>query len=183
MRFLDYLRDRLGWLVICLMCGGISVLVMYLDGAPMRTTAGTEDGAGTVFYVFLLLAVLLAFFMAWDFTRQTPFYRTLRRLTSAEDEFEEASTPGAVTKEQSAFVSAIASGFRRYQGQLERYRHKEERHRRFSDRWAHFMKTPVSVISLLVKEGAEADTPERPARSLKASKRRTTASCTDWRCS
>lgn len=143
-----YLKDRWG-LIAVYYAGALLPVLVALLGRTAPVSANARDalyGAG-------LSTILLAAYLAHGFLRQERFLRDLVNLVRPESPMEEAALVSApATHEQKAFCDALAAGYGRFRGILIGYAKAEEMHRRFADRWVHHMKTPVSVMKLLIEQ-------------------------------
>ncbi|WP_048601769.1 sensor histidine kinase [Rubeoparvulum massiliense] len=151
MRFQQYLHDRLAYLVFPFINIILVLTVIFLAMLEQNVWIGW----GNLFYLFLLTIVLLGIVIAVDYFRLRPFYRRLNHALDSKqmgmDAILQLSDP--VSEEQQAFNHVINQNYQHYIAELDRYKRSQEQHLNFTNQWVHHMKTPVSVISLLIQQG------------------------------
>ncbi|MGG3451094.1 sensor histidine kinase [Domibacillus aminovorans] len=103
-------------------------------------------------YASLLSSVLLIGYLAFRYMTNRSFYHRLEKpLISMEDFTNEAQqTPLADGLQQ-----LLISQFRHYRADINNYKHKLNGHIQFINQWVHQMKTPLSVIHLMIQDEDE----------------------------
>lgn len=104
-------------------------------------------------YAALLSTILLLGYLAYRYLTNRTFYE---RLLTVPASLEESGGPAQNTPLAGSLRMLLAQQFRLYQNDLHNYRHKLEEHIHFINQWVHGMKTPLSVIHLMIqdKDGA-----------------------------
>lgn len=161
MKFSSYIADRIGYILLFVFHTVLVVLVVELNLLGQKATLGKED----VLYIALLAVVGLFVYFVADYLRNRPFHRQLDRLLASQrpDIDGALRLDGASTREQRAMRAFAEAQYGAYTEQLEQYRQQQERHLTFVHQWVHQMKTPVSVIGLLVQQAEETGSPEAKA--------------------
>lgn len=153
----DFLVDRLPYVLAFLASLGLALAVVRLELALSSGTPAGPSGPtpANLFYAGLLAAAVLLTYLFYDYQRQRPFWEQLAALRDNPflDAFA-ALGPGA-TREQELAREAIRTQHRLYLDELSSYRAGQEWSSLFSSRWAHQMKTPLSVIDLTLREEEE----------------------------
>lgn len=152
MRFVDYLADRIAFMLVyfCGIC--FALLAVALESAA----SGSPVQRGTLIYAVLLSTVLLAIYLSIDYRRRKPFYRQVGRTIDSNGSVSHVvSIKDPVSREEQMLTHLAHTISRRYHDQLASVRRNEELRQHFSDRWVHHMKTPVSVIELLLQQKEE----------------------------
>lgn len=149
MNLLSFLRDRLSYIIIYFVGSGLTVLVIELD----LFQSGLFLHSQNIFYIFVLSLTVLVLFLAIDYLRQLPFYREMRKAGDRLTFEHVLKIEDAVTAEQKIMMQLIHGQYRRYMMELVQYEESKKRHLHFTNQWVHGMKTPVSVIHLLVQQG------------------------------
>lgn len=121
-----------------------------------------ENGASlsleNVLYLLLLSAVVLTLLLFIDYGRQRSFYKRMNRfLQNGTDHDNVSLLKGACTREQNAFRDIMERQYRHYTKRLMEYRERRKQHVHFAHQWVHQMKTPVSVINLLLQKLKETE--------------------------
>ncbi len=152
MRFLDYLADRIVPILIYFLGISIALLAVGLELAA----SGFPVRSGTFVYALLLSTVLLLICLAAGYYRRKPFYRQVGRAIASNGCVSHVvSIKDPVSKEEQMLTKLAHSISRQYHDELTSFGRKEELRQHFSDRWVHHMKTPVSVIELLLQQREE----------------------------
>ncbi|UQZ32602.1 hypothetical protein C2I18_02925 [Paenibacillus sp. PK3_47] len=118
----------------------IITLVYRLDGG---------SGLNVSIYAGLLSTVLLLGYLAFRYLTNRSFYE---RLESTPATLEESGGPAQGSPLAESLSRLLARQFRLYQNDLHSYRHKLEEHIHFINQWVHGMKTPLSVIHLIIQD-------------------------------
>lgn len=109
-----------------------------------------------VLYAVVLSAVVFILFFFLDYVRQRPFYKRLNLLRQRG--IDPANAPllqRPVTREQNVFREVLEQQHRDNASRLAQLRQHRKQHLHFVNQWVHQMKTPVSVIQLLLQKLAE----------------------------
>ncbi|MFF2479528.1 sensor histidine kinase [Paenibacillus sp. NPDC058071] len=135
-----FIREHSALLFIYLLQVLVTWAVYWLDGVHASDTA---------VYAALLSGVLLAAYLAYRYISNRSFYRRLtvraESLTELTEPLQQAPLPVALQK-------LHQSHFRLYQSELLQHKRKNEEHIQFINQWVHQMKTPISVIHLLIHD-------------------------------
>jgi len=159
--FLQFLLDRLAYVVAYVAFAALSLVVVQLD----LKLSGASLQYVNLLYILLLGLVGLALFLWYEYQRMAPFYRHLAGMTGEEPLDELAVLPTPRTAEGELLSGAWSRLYGRLSGELAAERERGQRHVRLVTQWAHLMKTPVSVIDLLLQQ-APAEGWPREAREL-----------------
>lgn len=157
MRFWDYLADRAVFLAT-FMCGvSLALLTVWLEQAAL----GFRISVSTLVYAMVLSAVVGFAALAFDYRRKTPLLHQIGRVLASKGSISDVMLiTDPVSRQEKMLTQLLHSTCRRHYDELESFRRREEFRRHLSDRWVHHMKTPVSVIELLVQQGEEITTVE-----------------------
>ena len=158
MKIRDYLATRLHFVTAHLLAGALCIAVIQLD---LLQTGGDGLTWGSCLYIATLHTVLLAFALALDYSKQRSFYNQMREITHAPNPLELVPLlPRGKTAEQ-RLVGEFANSAYSHHGSAVLARDKASQfHIDFTNRWAHGLKTPVSVIDLVVQQSRDAESVE-----------------------
>ena len=162
--FLQFLLDRLAYVVAYVAFAALSLVVVQLD----LKLSGASLQYVNLLYILLLGLVGLALFLWYEYQRMAPFYRHLAGLTGREPIEELAVLPVPPTAEGQLLAEAWSRMYGRLSGELAAERERGQRNVSLVTQWAHHMKTPVSVVDLLLQRAETGAWPEE-ARALVAS--------------
>ncbi|MCJ8013109.1 sensor histidine kinase [Paenibacillus sp. KQZ6P-2] len=147
-----FLRDRLIYVVSGLLIMGIGVCLMLLENARYPGLMETS----TIYYFVAAAAFFLILGLAVDYIRQREYYKQLRNAIERSDELHvEAIVQSSVTAEQQLVACLLNQQMSAYLNKLGAYRRQQELHNHFVLQWVHHMKTPLSVIDLLLQETSQ----------------------------
>lgn len=162
MRFRDFVSDRLVSLVLFIAGTLLVLAVVYLSVLSLRLNLPTGD----MLYMFVLSMAAACLYLLIEYMRQRTYLRQLSRAVDASQrdkpKLEEVhNIQSAVTREQQIVQELLHNQYKQFTNELNRYRELQEQQWHFANQWAHQMKTPVSVISLLVQQGGEGNASDR----------------------
>lgn len=128
------------------------LIVVYLSQLLIITLVYRLGGGSTVevsLYAMLLSTCLLLAYLAFRYISNRSFYE---RLQTQPDSLDEAGGPAQSSPLADSLRNLLTRQFRLYQNDLHSYRHKLEEHIHFINQWVHGMKTPLSVIHLIIQD-------------------------------
>ncbi|WP_127531767.1 sensor histidine kinase [Paenibacillus kobensis] len=149
----SFLLDRLPYIAAFYLALIFVILVFSLE----RSRDGYVPGISNIVYMFVLASVVALGWLIWDYARQRPYYRQVADML-AEDKPSAVSivrVQDGVTREQQAVQKLLAHQHKAFADEIADYRRQREQHLHFTNQWVHHMKTPVSVIDLLLQQAAE----------------------------
>ncbi|GLX65916.1 sensor histidine kinase [Paenibacillus glycanilyticus] len=148
----SYLWDRKVLIVTYLLGMALASAMFALD----KLRYEKEADAGLVYYFVEVAAFLLVVGLTVDYLRQRRYYKQLHEAIAGGSELKASMVVTAgVTTEQIAVQRLLAAQYGAYLTDLSQYRRQQEQHNHFVLQWVHHMKTPVSVIDLLVQEALQ----------------------------
>ncbi|PEB95465.1 MULTISPECIES: sensor histidine kinase [Bacillus cereus group] len=147
-----FLRDRLIYVLSGFLIISTGVCLMLLENARYPGLIDTSS----IYYFVTVAAFFLILGLAIDYIRQHEYYKQLRNAIERSDELHvEAIVLSAVTREQKLIARLLDQQMSVYLSKLGIYRRQQELHNHFVLQWVHHMKTPLSVIDLLLQETAK----------------------------
>lgn len=140
-----FLRDYASFIVFQLLLVGFIMVIYMLDGFRNIDTA---------IYSFCISLVLLASFLLVRYLMRQRYLMKITHLpTAMEDVLQKnAKTPEAMQTEK--YMHEL---YRLYQHELHALYASQKRHDQFMNQWVHQMKTPISVIELLLQDDRPLD--------------------------
>ncbi|MED0674326.1 ATP-binding protein [Aneurinibacillus thermoaerophilus] len=150
-----FLCDRLPLLLLYSGSSALVLLFLWL-GLHFR---GVGLTVSEIAYMAILQAFAAFLYLAYDYIRHRLLYRQLK--TSGKDFDDVLRIMSPVTDEEEALVRRLHDMHRVYATELLKHRQSQERHLEYVQMWVHQMKTPVSVIALLLQQPPDTAEPER----------------------
>ena len=149
MNFINYLKDRIGYIVAFFANTLLIILVMYLTLIIDHRKISKEN----ILYAFLISLSLFLFFIAYDYLKNRPFYKYLNKASSSSNDLDSIlSIAEAKTYEQVMYNKILNETYKSYSDKLSKYEENQKQYLYFINQWVHQMKTPVSVINLLLQD-------------------------------
>lgn len=136
-----FIRDHLLFLFLYFAQIVLISIVYWLDGYRNLMVS---------LYAAMLSTVLLVGYLVYRYYSNRQFYKRLEEPFTSLDE--SAYKPQASPLSE-GLHQLLDSQFRLYRTDLHTYKNKLDNHIQFINQWVHQMKTPVSVIHLMVQEG------------------------------
>ncbi|ABS23692.1 MULTISPECIES: sensor histidine kinase [Bacillus cereus group] len=134
-----FLRDHFAFfLLYALNFGIIFILYDAVDGFQNNK-----------FYFIVLSLYLFICFLAYRYVRNRRMYH---RLSEPPDKLEDAFIERATAPMPHSVNELVRTQYRLFQKELQTYEVKQQEHQLFINHWVHQMKTPVSVMQLMVLE-------------------------------
>lgn len=134
----------------------ISFVLLYLFNMiflfVFYRNIGGFDTLENVYYFIFLSNFLLGVFLLYRYFSHKKLYDKLTKMPS---KFEDTISSAGSTPISEAVNRLLRVQYNLYQEQIQMYKRKQEEHLTFIHQWVHQMKTPISVIHLIlqVKEG------------------------------
>lgn len=134
----------------------IPLIFIYFGQLVVITAVYWLDGFHQItisLYAALLSGCLFIGYLLFRYVTNRSFYERLEKPLDSMEDFrnETQLTPLAESLQQ-----LLSSQFRHYQKNLHNYKHKLEGHIQFINQWVHQMKTPLSVIHLMIQDEDDA---------------------------
>ena len=140
-----FLRDYASFIVFQLLLVGFIMILYGLDGFRNVDTA---------IYSFCISLVLLASFLLARYLMRQRYLLKISQLPKMMEDVlqKNAKTPEAIQTEK--YMHEL---YRLYQHELHSLYASQKRHDQFMNQWVHQMKTPISVIELLLQDDRPLD--------------------------
>ena len=122
---------------------GLILFVFWIDG---------YRDYSIILYAAILSSCLLIGYLVYRYLTHRNFYKRLEEPHAFMDEFTKAGSGAPLA---TRLQSLLKSQYRRYQSDIQHYQYKLRNHIQFINQWVHQMKTPLSVIHLIVQDEDE----------------------------
>lgn len=149
MRWIDFISDRLGYLIVYLVNIMLVLLVMQLALLPQGVSLKQDN----IVYILILSVSGVGIYLLIDYVRQREYFHKLTAVKQNPEPMDRISNlPAGLKKEQMVMIDLLHQLHSGYEDRLVQYRKQQEQHDVFTRQWVHQMKTPVSVIDLLTQK-------------------------------
>ncbi|MGE7185324.1 sensor histidine kinase [Peribacillus sp. NPDC006672] len=165
MKLKSYIKDRLYFIFYTVLLGSLLIIAYAL--AVLE--AGNHISISNIIYLLILALFTMLLFLAIDYIRHYRFLNQLVRLKlepSLTFEFVDAFRD-PLSNEQKLWMELFLQMNLATNEQLQEQIKQKEQYELLIHQWVHQMKTPVSVISLLVQEGKRSFSNEQMKDYLK----------------
>lgn len=165
MNIKDYLRDRLLYILFYFINTFLVILVIILSLIIRKEGIAISDVA----YAFLLSTVFLALLLIIDYIKKREFYKAINRGLGEGEGMEHIySIPDNIDREHDALKKLLTKNYMLYENKLDNYRKTYKAQMYFNNRWIHQMKTPVSVIKLVLENEKDKNIDEQTRKSFES---------------
>ncbi len=149
MNLKKYIKDRISYLIVFFANTFLVILVMHLTLIINKKGFPKEN----VLYAVLISLALFLFFVAYDYLKNRPFYKYLNKAAGLSKDLDSIlSMTEAMTNEQLMYNNILNEIHKSYSDKLSKYEENHKQYIYFINQWVHQMKTPVSVINLLLQD-------------------------------
>lgn len=149
MNFKKYLMDKLLYILFFYINIIVVILVMHLSLTISLGLYPMEN----ISYAFILSTVFLILFLIIDYSRKRPFYKSLNNIKSSSNGIENMLGVGEIrSREHLIYRDILFNNYKYYKDYLDKYEENQRQYIYFTNQWVHQMKTPVSVINLLLQD-------------------------------
>lgn len=141
--------DRLLYILFFFINTIVVILVMHLSLTIYFGNYLREN----IVYAFILSTVFLMIFLIIDYSRKRPFYKSLNNIQNFGKEIENVLGVGEIrSREHLLYRDILFNNYKYYKEHLDKYEENQRQYVYFTNQWVHQMKTPVSVIDLLLQD-------------------------------
>lgn len=165
MKFRDYLKDRLLYIIIYLISTSLVITIMMLDLIIRKERLHTSN----IIYAFILSTIFLIVFLSIDYMKKRKFYNLINNRSDEDIDLTYIfNIPDNISREYDFFKEALISNYLKYIDTLEKYKKSFETQNYFNNRWIHQMKTPVSVIKLILEDENQGNLDEKTKKNYES---------------
>lgn len=140
-----FLKEHLSWIIFEMMLVTFVLVLYWLDGFR---------GINTAIYSIIMALLLTSGFLVGRFIMRRSYYAAILRKP---EKMEDALIRNVQTTEQRQSTVFMRDLYGLYQNEVQSLYASQHRQLQFVNQWVHQMKTPISVINLLLQEDGELD--------------------------
>lgn len=149
MNFIDFLKDRIAYIIVYLISISFVILTMHLT----LFIKVIDFPITNILYAYFVSIVILIIFLVYEYSKVRAFYKQLYEILNSENIIENIINIGEVrTIEQKLFTQILKKLYKSYEDKVYKYKEIQKHYLDFINQWVHQMKTPVSVIDLILQE-------------------------------
>lgn len=148
MSFKDYIIDRFLYILFYYISTALVIVIMSLD----LIIRGEQLNIGNIIYAALISTVILGISIIYDYYKKRKVYQALKEGLERKDSFDYIfNIPENASREHEAFRRLLTENYMHFENTLDVYRRRFQEQIHFKSRWIHQMKTPISVIKLILE--------------------------------
>ncbi|HEX5563341.1 MAG TPA: sensor histidine kinase [Sporosarcina sp.] len=140
-----FLREHLSWIIFEMLLVTFILVLYWLDGFR---------GLNTAIYSIIMSLLLTGGFLVGKFITRRSYYAAILRKP---EKMEDALIRNVQSTEQRQSTKFMRGLYGLYQAEVQSLYASQHRQLQFVNQWVHQMKTPISVINLLLQEDGELD--------------------------
>lgn len=140
-----FIRDHISFLIFEIILVGFLLLLFWLDGFRNVNTA---------IYCVIITVVFTLTFLCMRYIMRQSYYKKINQLPKTMDE---ALQRNAKTPENQQTEIYMQELYRIYQLEAQELYAQQNRHLQFMNQWVHQMKTPISVMEMMLQEDGPLD--------------------------
>lgn len=149
MKFTDFLKDRIAYVIVYFISISLVILIMHLT----LFIKIIDFPIINILYAYLVSIVILSIFLLCEYAKVRAFYKRLYETLNSENIIDDIINVGEVRSiEQKIFKDLLKKLHKSYEGKVYKYEDIQKNYSNFINQWVHQMKTPVSVINLILQE-------------------------------
>ncbi len=165
MKFKDYLKDRLLYILFYFINTFLVIIIMMLDLIIRKEKLKVSN----IIYAFLLSFIFLILSIILDYLKKRKFYKSINIGLKDNKGLEYIfSIPDNISGEHDVFKELLTKNYMIYENTLEKYRKNYKIQVDFNNRWIHQMKTPISVIKLILENEKDKNIDENTKKSYES---------------
>ncbi len=149
MNFFKYIRDKVALILVFFLNLVLVVGVMTLE----VSRSNYRIRKSTLAYAFILSFLLLVLYLGITYLTRRRLYRVLKKTEESKDPQYFFNINRKYSYEDDLYSRSINSIYSNAEEKIKDYERREKLHRDFNNIWIHQMKTPISVINLLIDNG------------------------------
>lgn len=152
MKLKDFLKDKMVYFMAYFINTLLIIVIMYLTLILNRDMFSRNN----VFYAFLVSSVLFLLFLVYDYYKSKSFYKQLNNILNSKEDLDCIANLGdAKTSEHEMYRNILLETYKTYSNIVGKYEEERKQYVYFINQWVHQMKTPVSVINLILQDQKE----------------------------
>ncbi|MEY8416991.1 sensor histidine kinase [Tissierella praeacuta] len=165
MKFKDYIKDRLLYIVIYFISISLVITIMMLDIIIRKERLNIVN----IIYAFILGSIALGISISIEYIKKKRFYTPINYGLEKDEDLQYIyNIPDNISNEYSFLKKILIRDYTIYVNTLERYKKTTKTQMDFNNIWIHAMKTPVSVIRLMLENEKDKDIDENTRRSYES---------------
>jgi signal transduction histidine kinase len=149
MNFKDFFKDKIPFAVVYFLTSAAIILVMYLTLIINKIELMNNN----ILYAFLISVIFFILFLIYDYCKNRRFYNQLNIMLNSKENLDNILNIGSCsTHEQEMFKKLLLKTYKICSDSTIKYEDAHKEYINFINKWVHQMKTPISVINLILQD-------------------------------
>ncbi|AKA68062.1 sensor histidine kinase [Clostridium scatologenes] len=154
MNFKYFLKDKIPFAVIYFLSTAAVILVMYLTLIINKIELINNN----ILYAWLISIIFFILFLIYDYLKNRDFYNQLKIMLNSKEDLDNILNIGSCsTHEQEMFKNLLLKTYKICSERTIIYEEMHKDYINFINKWVHQMKTPVSVMNLILQDEINED--------------------------
>ncbi len=165
MNFKNYLKDRLLYILFYFITMSIVIIIMMLDLIIRKERLSIPN----IVYSFMISFIFLILLISIDYFKKRKFYQAINDGMENSDNLQYIfNIPDNISEEHDFIKELFTKNYMTYENTLDKYKRGYKIQLDFNNRWIHQMKTPISVIKLILENEKTKDIDENTKKSYES---------------
>ncbi len=149
MNFKNFLKDKISFSVVYFLTTAAIILVMYLTLIINKIELMNNN----ILYAFLISVIFFILFLIYEYCKNRHFYNQLNIMLNSKENLDNILNIGSCnTHEQEMFKKLLLKTYKICSDRTIKYEEAHKEYINFITKWVHQMKTPISVINLMLQD-------------------------------
>ncbi|AKN31075.1 histidine kinase [Clostridium carboxidivorans P7] len=154
MNFKHFLKDKIPFAVVYFLATAAVIVVMYLTLIINKIELINNN----IIYAWLISIIFFILFLIYDYLKNRDFYNQLNIMLNSKEDLDNILNIGSCsTHEQEIFKKLLLKTYKICSERTIKYEETHKEYINFINKWVHQMKTPVSVINLILQDEINED--------------------------
>ncbi|WP_353093078.1 sensor histidine kinase [Tissierella praeacuta] len=165
MKFKDYIKDKLLYIVIYFISIFLVIAVMMLDIIIRKDRLNIAN----IIYSIILASIGLGVVILLEYIKKKRFYAPINYCLEKDEDLQYIyNIPDNINNEYDFLKQILVRDYNIYINTLEKYKKTTKSQMDFNNIWIHAMKTPVSVIRLMLENEKDKNIDENTRKSYES---------------
>ncbi len=165
MKFKDYLKDRVLYMGFYVLSIILVITIMMLDLIIRKEKLQWSN----IIYALILSFIFLIVSIIIDYMKKRKFYESINHGLEDTENLEHIfNLPDNISNEHNVFKELLTKNYMIYENKLDKYKKTYKTQVEFNNRWVHQMKTPISVIKLILENEKDRSIDETSRKSYES---------------
>lgn len=141
--------DKLAYAIAYFISISLAIIIMYLTIAIRLKDFPLEN----IIYIYIISAVIFLIFLIYEYSKSASFQKKLKDMMDSSNILENILNIGEVRNREQKLIKDVLKKLHSFcEMKISKYEESQRQYLYFINQWVHQMKTPVSVINLILQD-------------------------------